>query len=195
MPLGRKNYVAWSRSVTAERERVGERPLPDATNVAQALALNWDYVERVATRELEVDEARKLFLEELIRNSGPLELLPIQAIAIRRGKSQQWAAHRQRKGDFPPWVAKVGNGHYWYREDLDAFLADRDVAKRERGEANRLIYTSAQIASMTGRTVANIGVLVDARRWHLIPEPAGMAGPYHYWMREDADQWFEDHAE
>ena len=193
MPLSRQSYIAWSKSMTPERERLGERPLPNATSIAMNLAVTWEYAERIATRELDVDKARQLQLEEFIRESGPLELLPLSAAAIMLGISGQVAHTRKSEEDFPPWAAKVGDGHYWYREDLEALRDGHDPPDREPGEANHLIYSTADLAGLLRRTTAGLSANIHARRWHLVPEPAGRAGPYAYWLREDADAWIRKH--
>lgn len=191
-PRSRRSYNEWSRSMTAERERVGERPLPDAAHITSQFALSWPYVEKVATRELDLYEARRLYLEGLHANAGPMNLLPLHGVAITLGISGPAAHQMKSQAEFPLWVAHVGDGHCWYREDIEAFRDGEDIPERKQGEAHRFIYTVRDLAELRGITPRKATQHASKRRWNLIPEPAGRPGHYVYWMRRDVQRWMRN---
>ena len=189
MPLSRRSYIAWSESATEEREKVGERPLPSPSSITTGLALSWELAQRVATRELGVAQAQKLYLQQLIRESGPLELLPMSAVAIMFKTTGKRAPRLTKEPGFPPPAARIGGGPCWYRADLEARRNGFDVTDREQGEAQRLIYSSAEVGRRLGLTSLQVATNVSHQSWHLTPPPAGRVSIYWYWLREDFDRW------
>jgi hypothetical protein len=155
----------------------------------KGLAVSWEFAERIATRELDVEGARRLYLEQLVRDSGPLELLTLISIAIIFETSARRAQGIATDPDFPPWVALVGGNKCWYREDVEAARAGLEVSGRREGEAQHLVYGAQDVVDFLGISQRLLASHVNRRAWHAAPEPAGKAGSYWYWMRADVKRW------
>lgn len=183
-------YHDWAIETNERRADGSRRVIETPDSVSSRLQVSWRYAVAIARGEMTQDEARTVYVDELLAESD--RLVEIERVRAVLGALVE--ADDLEQPGFPKPLMWFRGELRWSKEDLLAYQKGKRYFGRDKGVAGDRFLGSeetAKILEMHPRTLEK-KLREDPPDYLQVPPPSGVTGGSQYWERTDLELWIAE---